>query len=113
MVFFSSNRFIGQRKAQYKRLFKVNFPDVYKVFTLLKKKNHAALSHVLQRIESTVIVERSAKRISEEKPNLPIFTVHDSIATTLGNEEYVSQIIKEEIYDYTGVNAQVGFEHWS
>jgi len=113
MVFFSSNRFIGQRQAQYKRLFKVNFPDVYKVFTLIKKKNHAALSHVLQRIESTVIVERSAKRIAEEQPNLPIFTVHDSIATTLGNEEYVSKIIKEEIYYYTGVIAQVGFEHWS
>jgi hypothetical protein len=82
------------------------------VFTLLKKKNHAALSHLLQRIESNVIVERSARRIAEEQPNLPIFTVHDSIATTNGNEEYVAQIIKEEIYDYTGANAQIGFEHW-
>lgn len=112
MVFFSSNRFIGQPQAHFKRLFKVNFPDVYKVFTLLKKKNHAALSHLLQRIESTVIVERSAKRIADEQPNLPIFTVHDSIATTKGNEEYIAHIIKEEIYDYTGVNAQIGFEYW-
>lgn len=112
MVFFSSNRFIGQPQAHFKRLFKLNFPEVYEVFAKLKKSNHAALSHILQRIESTVIVERSAKRIAEEQPNLPIFTVHDSIATTKGNEEYVSRIIKEEIYTYTGVNAQVGFEIW-
>jgi len=112
MVFFSSNRFIGQPKAHFKRLFKANFPEVYEVFVKLKKKNHAALSHVLQRIESTVIVERSAKRIAEEHPTLPIFTVHDSIATTKGNEEYIAHIIKEETYDYTGVNAQIGFEHW-
>ena len=112
MVFFSSNRFIGQPQAHFKKLFKVNFPEVYEVFVKLKKKNHSALSHVLQRIESTVIVERSAKRIAEEHPNLPIFTVHDSIATIKGNEEYVSQIIQEEIYIYTGVKAQIGFEHW-
>jgi hypothetical protein len=112
MVFFSSNRFIGQPQAHFKRLFKVNFPDVYEVFAKLKKKNHAALSHVLQRIESTVIVERSAKRIADEQPNLPIFTVHDSIATTKGNEEYIARIIKEETHDYTGVHAQIGFEHW-
>ncbi len=112
MVFFSSNRFIGQPQAHFKRLFKANFPEVYEVFVKLKRKNHAALSHVLQRIESTVIVERSAKRIGEEQPNLPIFTVHDSIATIKGNEEYVSQIIQEEIYDYAGVKAQIGFELW-
>jgi hypothetical protein len=112
MVFFSSNRFIGQPKAHFKRLFKVNFPEVYEVFVKLKKKNHAALSHLLQRIESNVIVERSARRIAKEQPNLPIFTVHDSIATTKGNEEYIAQIIKEEVYLYTGLKAQIGFETW-
>jgi hypothetical protein len=112
MVFFSSNRFIGQPKAHFKRLFKVNFPEVYEVFVKLKKKNHAALSHLLQRIESNVIVERSARRIAKEQPKLPIFTVHDSIATTKGNEEYVAQIIKEEVYQYTGLIAQIGFETW-
>jgi hypothetical protein len=112
MVFFSSNRFIGQPKAHFKRLFKVNFPEVYEVFVKLKKKNHAALSHLLQRIESNVIVERSARRIAKEQPNLPIFTVHDSIATTKGNEEYIAQIIQEEVYLYTGLKAQIGFETW-
>lgn len=112
MVFFSSNRFIGQSQADFKRLFKANFPEVYEVFRLLKKGNHATLSHVLQRVESNVIIERAARRIAEEKPNLPIFTVHDSIATTVGNEGYVSAVLKEEIYKYTGLKAKLGKEYW-
>lgn len=112
MVFFSSNRFIGQPQAHFKRLFKANFPDVYEVFVKLKKKNHAALSHLLQRIESNVIVERSARRIAEEHPNLPIFTVHDSIATILGSEEYVETVLKDEIYNYTGLEVKLGREYW-
>ena len=111
MVFFSSNRFIGQPQAHFKRLFKAYFPEVYKVFALLKKKNHAALSHILQRIESNVIVELAAKRLSQESPHLPIFTVHDSIATTEGNEVYVSKVIREEIFKFTGLNAKLGIEY--
>lgn len=35
-----------------------------------------------------------------------------SIATTVGNEEYISQIIKEEIDKLTGLKALVGHENW-
>lgn len=112
LVFFSNNRFIGQPEAHFKRLFKASFPEVYEVFKRLKKGNHTALSHILQRIESSVIVEKASRRITEERPNLPIFTVHDSIATTVGNEKYVSQLIKEEILNFTGLSAQIGIEYW-
>ena len=112
MVFFSSNRFIGQPEAHFKRLFRANFPEVYEVFKMVKKGSHASLSHILQRIESNIIVERAARRISEESPNLPIFTVHDSIATTVGNEKYISDVIKEEVFKYTGLKAQIGIEYW-
>lgn len=111
-VFFSNNRFIGQPEAQSKRDFKDAFPSVYKIFNQLKVKNHAALAHILQRIESEIIIQKVTKRIAAEKPDLPIFTIHDSVATTVGNEEYVSKIIKEEVLKLTGLNVQLGFEYW-
>ncbi len=113
VVFFSSNRFIGQVKAQKKRDFKSSFPEVYKLFALIKKKDHRALSHLLQRIESEIIIERVTKRISLEKPELPIFTIHDSVATTQGDEKYVSSVITEEVKQATGLDVKLGLEYWN
>ena len=112
MVFFSSNRFIGQPEAHFKRLFRAEFPEVYEVFKRLKRGNHTALSHLLQRIESSIIVEKASRRIAEEKPNLPIFTVHDSIATVVGHEKYVSKVVQQEIFNFTGLRTHIGIEYW-
>jgi hypothetical protein len=112
MVFFSSNRFIGQVKAIPKKLFKIKFPDVYKVFQLIKKNNHATLPIMLQKIESQIILERATKRIGMERPNLPIFTIHDSIATIQGEEDYVEKVLKESIFEYAGLSAKIGKEFW-
>ena len=64
MVFFSSNKFIRQPTAHFKRLFRDTFPAVYEVFKMIKRNNHTTLSHLLQRIESNIIVEKAAKRIA-------------------------------------------------
>jgi hypothetical protein len=111
-VFFSSNRFIGQPEAQPKRDFKLNFPEVYEVFRLIKVKDHTLLARLLQRIESTIMIQHAAKRIAEEKPNRPIFTIHDSIATTVGNEDYVTSVIMEEVLKLTGLKVKLGKEYW-
>jgi len=113
IVFFSNNRFIGQPEAQKKRDFREVFPDVYKLFALIKKKNHRALAHLLQRIESNIIIERVTKRISVEKPELPIFTIHDSVVTIQGSENYVSRIIEEEIKKATSLDVKLGLEFWN
>lgn len=111
-VFFSNNKFIGQVEAKPKSDFKAAFPSVYEIFRQLKVKNHTALAHILQRIESEIIVQRVAKRIASERPELPIFTIHDSVATTEGNEDYVAAVIKEEVFNMTGLNVMLGIERW-
>jgi hypothetical protein len=58
------------------------------------------------------MIQSVAKRISRERPDLPIFTIHDSIATTIGNEEYVKSIVKEEAYRITGLRVKLGMEYW-
>lgn len=109
-VFFSNNRAIQGMNYMPKRQFKRKFPDVYKVFSALKRKNHRALSHMLQRIESEIMIQKVCQRISDEQPTLPIFTIHDSIITTDGNQDYVSRVILEEAYNLTGLKINLGHE---
>lgn len=109
-VFFSNNRSIQGMHYASKRDFRKIFPDVYKVFSTIKRKNHRALSHILQRIESEIMIQRVCQRISKEQPKLPIFTIHDSIVTTDGNQDYVSKVIKEEAYKLTGLKVSLGIE---
>jgi len=111
-IFFSDNRFFGHKKAAMKRIFKQEFPEVYEVFSRLKKLNNTILSHLLQRIESRLIIETICKRISKEKPNVPIYTIHDSIACPSIHKDYVKNVMKEEILRVTGYTCQIGEEYW-
>jgi len=112
VVFFSNNKYMGQPRAQPKREFKALFPQTYEIFRILKLRNHTALAHLLQRIESLIMIQNVVVRISKERPELPIFTIHDSVVTTVGNEEYVTSIIEEEVFRLTGLNARLGIEFW-
>ena len=109
-VFFSSNRSIQDMNNWTKREFKMKFKGIYKMFAAIKRKNHRALSHILQRIESEIMIQNACKRISIEKPDLPIFSIHDSIITTDGDQGYVEKVIKEEAFKLTGLNVSLGIE---
>jgi len=106
---YSSNK---QNYWEEKRLISAAFPTVTKVFKYLKKDDYVLLSHIMQRLESILIIEVVAKRIASEKPNLPFFTVHDSIATTPSEVDYVKQVIKEEFNNYLGIVPKLGVERW-
>jgi hypothetical protein len=75
--------------------------------------DHTVMARLLQKIESTVMIQMVANRIARERPELPIFTIHDSIATTLGNEEYVKLVVVEETERLTGLQPKVGIEVWT
>lgn len=112
-TFFSDNRYFAHPDAAGKRDFKTHFPEVYEVFSLIKRKENSLLARILQSIESDIIVNKASKRIARERPDLPIFTIHDSIATTLGNEDYVATIITEEVKSLTDLDVQLGLEYWT
>ena len=113
MVFFTDNRFIGQKKATPKRIFKHIFPNVYKVLAMVKRNESKMLPLMLQKLESMIVLDRIAKRISKECPKLPIYTIHDSITTTVGNEEYVQKVMKEEIQNAIGIFPSLSIEYWT
>lgn len=112
-VLFTSNRYIGQADAEPKRIFKDLFPDVFKLLSIMKKQGKELLPILLQRIESHLVLEVITKRIAKETPHLPLFTIHDSIITTAGNEKYVRRIMLEELERAVGVSPVLRLERWS
>lgn len=68
--------------------------------------------YYLQNIESYFIIDVIAIRIAKEHPDLLIFTIHDSIVTTGGNEELVARIMKEALEGGVGKAQSLKYEYW-
>jgi hypothetical protein len=111
-ILYPDNRFIGQKEAIYKRIFKRLFPGVYEVFRLIKMHHRHNLPILFQQLESKLMLEIVAKRICKEYPDIPIFTIHDSIVCPVGMEQYVASIIDIETQKCIGVKPRLEFEYW-
>lgn len=122
-ILFSSNR--DDRDDEFYWLVKYyreKFPTIMGVFKIIKRtfnnldkeRQYARLACLLQAIESQIILHRCCKKISQETGfKVPIFTIHDSIVTTIGNEEYVAQVMIKELSDCIGITPHLKFEYWS
>lgn len=105
-----------------KNIFSIElFPKVAQLIKLIKhrykgvpvKKQHNRLACLLQSIESEIILHRCCKRIWEEcNHQVPVFTIHDSIATTVEFVEYVKTIMKEELTKAIGIAPTLEIEQW-
>ena len=112
MMMFTSNQFIGQDAAKPKRIFRDTFPNEYKLFASIKRKDHSNLPILLQKIESKLMYERIVPRIHNNRPDIPMFTIHDSIVTTVDNQDYVQRVMLEEMNIALGLNAKTKIEFW-
>jgi hypothetical protein len=124
-MLFSSNQ--GQHDNptinQMKQCFEYElYPQVAELFRIIKRrhrgidqpKQHNRLSVLLQAIESHIILHRCCRRIWEEANHqVPIFTIHDSIVTTSECEEYVREVMMQEITACIGVPPTLDPEVWS
>lgn len=110
-VLFSPNRSIAMSSV---KMFRMLFPNVFRVFKLIKKGdgNHGALAICLQRLESELVLDRACLRISEERPDVPIFTLHDSIITTEENVGYVENVLENVLTSFMGVPPKFKIERW-
>ena len=111
-VFFSANQFFHQREAWPKEMFSDLYPTVYDVFKSIKRPGQANLAILLQRMESKLMLDYVAKRISKECPSMPMFTIHDSIVCPFGEQGYVARVIQEEALKCIGSTPSVSVESW-
>ncbi|RPE05797.1 hypothetical protein EGT74_25885 [Chitinophaga lutea] len=112
-VLFTDNRFIGQEEAAPKRIFRDIFPKIYEITASIKRAKAENLPILLQRIESYIMYYRIVARIRQEKPYLPIFTLHDSIVTLKEYEEYVETVMKEEFGKCLGFTPHFKRDYWN
>ena len=108
-IMFSGNK----KSSSEKDLFKQLFPSIYIMFAFIKRTKKELLPIMLQTIESMLFLDRIAGRIAQERQELPIFTIHDSITTTVGNEAYVKRIMEEETIKAIGVKPSIDISNWS
>ena len=111
-TFFSPNMAIAYKEEI--KIFRSIFPSIFEVFKLIKlgKGKHNTLAILLQHLEATLVLHRACKIISQERPEIPIFTLHDSIITTVGNEKYVHDILASVLLDAIGIAPKLKVERW-
>ena len=121
-LFFSPNRTNPEDENSWLlSYYKDKFPKVAELFKIIKKqyqglkeeKQHGRLACLLQSIESEIILHRCCKRIWEEgNHQIPVFTIHDSIATTVEHQDYVRQVMEEELTRAIGLEPSLNTEIW-
>lgn len=103
--------------VEYKK-FTETFPNLTEFINILKtsttdKDSYKKFPQLLQNIEADCILDFVTKNISKEYPDMPMFTIHDSIATT---EEYLpilEELVKQYFSEYCdGLLPKFETEYW-
>lgn len=112
-TFFSPNTSIAYSPAI--KVFNLKFPNVYRVFKLIKrgKKKHNSLAIALQRLEAELVLDKACKIINRLKPNIPLYTLHDSIITTEENVKFIELIMTRVLQKQIGIKPNLKVEPWT
>lgn len=108
--FFSPNQSIAYSDSM--AIFKEHFPDVYEIYRAIKQGKHRTLACVLQNLEAELVLHTACKIISEQRPDIPLFTLHDAIITTEGNKQFVKEVLYDVLLNAIGIPPTLKFERW-
>src|SRR5690606_23788807 len=93
---------------KYEEVFKQEFPSIFYVIKKIKEKDHTDVAKLLQKTESSFIFGCVDRLRIENK--IPLFTLHDSILSTTGNENIIEKVIREEFYKKYSLNIKLSIE---
>lgn len=126
-ILFSPTYFNEQDKV-YIQLRK-EFPTVFQIFEWVntgykKFKNgvngkmkrkpdeqSSALALLLQQLEAELILDNIVPLIKKQAPDVPLFTIHDSIVTTVGNEDLVKECMEQGSKQFLGFSPVIEIEY--
>lgn len=99
------------------KIFRRMFPTISEILGVTKHgdtKNRAyrTPSCALQAFEADIVLNQCCRIISEERPDLPIFTIHDCIVTVQGEEGYVKSVMEKQIEKMIGYTPTLKCEEW-
>ncbi|MBL7722758.1 MAG: hypothetical protein JNK27_01350 [Chitinophagaceae bacterium] len=101
-----------KRPSILKPIMEDDFSEINELFSIIKSKDHIHMSKLLQTMERHLIIDIITKRVSKENKTIPIYTIHDNIVTTLGNENYLKEIMHEEINKAINATPTFKIEYW-
>lgn len=91
-VVFGKNSTQSAFKADFEEL----FPNVTAVIRALKRKDYRFLPQLMQNIEANFMINTVCRRLMNEIPEAPVFTIHDSILTTSQFADAIEQTMQQE-----------------
>lgn len=107
-VLFTANGYNPDLKKDFKQL----FPTVDELLRKFKVIDKTLLPCLLQSIESHVVLKVIAKRMDRQYPAAPLFTIHDSLATTELYADRLKTIMEEELTKFTGLPPKLDNQIW-
>ena len=94
------------------RRFDHEFPTVAEMLRSLKRRDYKHSSRSMQSYESTLFIAIICERMRKERPDVPIFTIHDCILTVADHAEYVREVILDE-FAKLGIHPKLTEEGYS
>ena len=96
------------------KLFNEHFPAFGRFLKDLKSDNSNQLALMLQQVESACIIDYVTKQISKDHPDMPMFTVHDSIAIprSWSLKVNMEEMIEKYVMAFTGIKPSIKQEYY-
>jgi len=94
MMYFDPQKNDPQIKRVFQE-FKKLFPNVAVLIELLKSMSYDIFPILLQKIEVKMLLMEVGKAVFKHDDTIPIFTIHDSLVTTVDHGDTVASILKE------------------
>lgn len=91
-----------QTKINPMTVFAGLFPAIYELLCRLKVVNYKHVSWLMLGMESKLMLDIICKRVDKLNPDMPLFTVHDSIITTPDNANYLYEEMKSQLELHVG-----------
>jgi hypothetical protein len=108
---FNSNQAISREKIQW--AFKQVFPSVYEIFEFVKRHNYKTLACILQNLEAEIVLHKACFELGLNYPNIPLYTIHDSIATTEDNIKVVKEVLSKHLKEALDHPVKLETEYWN
>ena len=93
------------------KVFREAYPGVFKIFKCLDECK-VKFSYLLQYVEAYVLLDYTAKRIHEDYPEMPLFSIHDALVTNETWKNILKQEMLKHIKAITTINPNLEIEYW-